>query len=297
MAGALQNLASSAKGMFFDGAGEKAVLYVLNPKYDTLSDAEIGQVANSLVQKLRGGATDNGILEKAKEKLNPAGAAANEDYGFANDANGKAVGVVSSQQKEFIKIEVQYNPQSIRMYSAIGKQQELDRKDNGMNRLIISNLSGKTRMSFDLIFDDMDIVDSFMLDGVPVNITGVVNKGIDAFKHRGTKHSVRKQMDAIMSLLSSLRTQQVIFAWSKMTFRGMLTNVTNTYTMFNTEGNPVRGTMHIEITQESKEDNIIAYDKTEWEKAFKNRFSQSDSVGKKSTASKILNNGILNIDI
>lgn len=293
----MAGIIDSAKGMIFAGAKEKAALYILNPAYYDITDQQIGKAANDIVGKIKKGGKDEGLLDKAKNALVPA--AVDKTKTFGNDLKGKSIGKVSNLRKEFIKVEVQFNPQSIRLYSGIGKQQDLERKDNGMNKLVVTNLSGKTRMSFDLIFDDVDITDAFMLEGIPVNVSQGVNKAVDKIKHGKEIHSVRKVMDAFLSLLASLKTQQVIFAWSKMTFRGTLTNVDNTFTMFNTKGNPVRGIMHIEITQEIRENSKtnFRYDKGEWDKAFKNRFKKSDSVGSKSTASKIMNNNVLNIDI
>ncbi len=287
------DLGTAAAGMF-GGSIEKAVLYVLNPGFDHINDDELGDAANELVASIRSGSKESSIMEKAKNVID--GDMQPPQYaGFGND-KGKALGAVSSLKNQFIKFEVQYNPESIRMYSAIGKQQEVNKQATGMNKMNIYNLTGgKTRMSFDLIFDDMDVVDSFMLDGVNINASAAVSKAKDVMSHDDGFHSVRKVMDAFMSLLSSIRTQQVIFAWSKMTFRGMLTNVSNRFTMFNTKGNPVRGVMHLEITQETKENNLFKYDETEWQKAFENRFAQGPEVGKASAAQKAMNNSVLNI--
>ena len=291
-----KNLGRSAVGMFADGSVEKAALYVLNPEQltDEFTDADLGDAANKLLKSLRKGEKDDSGESGAGEAVNLN--KLKDVPSFGNDQKGAFIGRKSALQSEFIKIEVQYNPQTIRLYSLIGKQKKMKNDESGTNSLVVTNYSGKTRMSFDLIFDDVDIMDSFMIEGIPTNVSGVVNKGIDRYK-KGGVHSVRKRMDAILSLLSSLRSQQVIFAWSKMAFRGALTNVHNTYTMFNKAGNPVRGTMHIEITQETSENNQFAYDNNEWEEAFKARFQNSDSVGAKSAFSKITNNSILNLDI
>ena len=293
----VKNLGRSAAGMFVDGCVEKAALYILNPIYETedFSDKALGDAANDLVKKLRDGASDNSKLSGVGEALNTKNLKKVENFG--NDEKGAFIGKKSELREEFIKIPVQYNPETIRIYSLIGKQQEMNKSEGGMNRLVVTNFSGKTRMSFDLIFDDCDIVDAFMLEGIPVNVSGAAQKVADMAMKGGLTHSVRKRMDAILSLLSSLRTQQVVFAWAKMTFRGALTTVNNKYTMFNTDGNPIRGTMHLEITQETTENNQFVYDNNEWEKAFKTRFADSDSVGGASGFSKVVNNSILNLNI
>ena len=51
MPGMLDNLTSSAKGMLFDGAGEKAILYVLNPASDLDKLSDIAKAANGLYRR------------------------------------------------------------------------------------------------------------------------------------------------------------------------------------------------------------------------------------------------------
>ncbi|MBO4457639.1 MAG: hypothetical protein J5802_07960 [Butyrivibrio sp.] len=86
---------------------------------------------------------------------------------------------------------------------------------------------------------------------------------------------VRKKMDSIMSLLSSSYTQQVIFCWSKMIFRGTVTSVSNTYNMFDPHGIPISGTVNLSISQKTKDTD--ADDKVYWDSAFKNYFKSHRS--------------------
>jgi len=125
----------------------------------------------------------------------------------------------------------------------------------------------------------------------------------DLTTNRGkNSHSVRKRMDAIMSLLSHPDTQQVIFFWSRMVFRGMVTSVRNTYTMFNPAGNPIRGKMHIEITQD-REKKALQYDESYWDNSYKEIFKQNKSqegdadADKQGMWNKLSNNAFLNINI
>jgi hypothetical protein len=107
-------------------------------------------------------------------------------------------------------------------------------------------------------------------------------------------------MDAIMSLLSSAATQQVVFFWAKMCFRGTITDVGNKFTMFNPQGNPIRGEMHIELTQD-KAAKHLNYDDNYWDEAFNKCFKPKDGLagaaGGISTANAFLNNNFINLNL
>ncbi len=288
----ISDVANSAKGMFTDGAmTEKAAIFVLNPACQNLKLDDIADAANSLLDSLKSGS----LLEDTKEKLTSDKIKDVTGYGSKN--NKKGIGEVAKEdsQKRWIKVKVQYNPATIRMYSAIGRLQDFDKKENGISKLNIINLSGKTKLSFDLIFDDVDNIDAFMLENLTPNVGNVASKAGDMVTHAGGNgHSVRKQMDAFMSLLSVFETQQVVFCWANMSFRGTLTTVNNHFTMFNTKGNPVRGVMHLEITQETNEKNVLKYDSKVWDDAFYKKFTEA-TVGGLSTFDQLKNNNILNI--
>jgi hypothetical protein len=243
-----------------------------------------------------------------------------DTLGFGDTMKGIGGGIVDffkpgakSKQKvgdldkdgKFLKFTFQYNPASLRLYSVNGKLQSKS-DNNGAESLRMTEYAGKTRLSFDIIFDDCDNMNAFMFNEIAnINVTGAINKGLSLLQSGGNTHSVRKRMDAIMSLLSSPSTQQVIFFWSRMVFRGTVTSVTNTFTMFNPKGNPIRGTMHLEITQDKAYSQKKLYDEKYWENAFNEAFKPPkggigpDGVagvcGGQSWLDKATNNPFLNI--
>ncbi|MCR5402664.1 MAG: hypothetical protein K6E91_02460 [Butyrivibrio sp.] len=294
MPAGLDNFGSSLKGMFTDGAGEKAVLYIyLTDAFSIKSkddfNKEVGEL-NTLATSL---------MKETKSRISPGNLWKDAKNTFIPGSSGPdKVGELTSDKK-FIKFTVQYNPQTVRLSSVSGKVQA-KKADGGIEKLDVYNFAGKSKLSFDLIFDDCDNMNAFMInDVVNTNVSGLVNKGLDAYSHGGLTHSVRKRMDAIMSLLSSRATQQVIFAWGKMIFRGSITDVENRFIMFNPAGNPIRGEMHIELTQD-KATADLNYDETYWDKAFKDCFKPAtkDSLtGLKGNSylDRLSNNPFLNI--
>ena len=302
--GSLSNFTQSMMGMFTDGAVEKAVLYIY------LQDVK--QKLNEQDSKREMRFELNNILDLEKELMKKAGTTEGVLDNLKN-VGGSVKGYFTPGKKSkqkvgemykgtYMKFDVQYNPATIRLYSVNGKVQERGNHNGGVDRLSIMDFSGKSKMSFDLIFDDCDNMNAFMFNEVAnMNITSGINKGLSLLQNGGNTHSVRKRMDAIMSTLSTSATQQVVFAWSRMVFRGTITDVSNKFTMFNPQGNPIRGEMHIEITQDKKI-RELRYDETYWDNAFKECFKSSNGAGglsgiagKQNWVDKATNNPFLNI--
>ena len=275
-----------AQGMLTQNATQKAVLYILNPEKYRSSISDIAKAANELDKKLR----------KTDKSAFNASVSLKKSLGWTSKKTDDDIFEAVEGNDMFLKMEVQYNPASLRLFSGIGKQQSFDRNDNGLNKLTVINLAGKTRLSCDLFFDDMNIQDSFMLEGLTPNLGNVTDKVTDLATHGLKGHTVRRKMDAMMSLLSSFHAQQVVFHWSTMVFRGTLTNVQNDYMMFNTRGNPVRGKVHIEITQETSKNGELDYKQDIWDDAFYSVFKENEA-GKMSTMQKIANGSLLNLSL
>ncbi len=297
--GAFSNFSQSVQGMFTAGAVEKAVLYIYLEDIRQNTNRSMAEELKSVLK-----------LEKDLMKKNKSTSGVLDDLkGMGNSIKDSFIPGAKSQQKlgevyedTYLKFPVQYNPATIRLYSVNGQVKERSSNNGGVNRLAIMDFSGKSKMSFDLIFDDCDNSNAFMLNELAnANITSGVNKGMSLLQNGGNFHSVRKKMDAIMSLLSSYQTQQVVFAWSRMVFRGTVTDVSNRFTMFNPQGNPIRGEMHLEITQDKGIKNL-RYDDAYWKRAFEDCFKADSGmpdvagvVGKQNWADKAMNNPFLNI--
>ena len=311
--GAIDNLGTSVKGMFTDGAGEKAVLYVY---LADISKSATKEENDADFKKEMGDLNDleKDIMKKAQNKasfkgsMQNGGASLVEGIKNTFKPGGKSadnIGELDTEHNKFVKIKVQYNPATIRLSSVSGKIQSL-KGEEGIDRLSVYRFKGKSKISFDLIFDDEDNMNAFMLnDVVNSNFTGAANKGLNTLQHGGNNYSVRKKMDAMMSLLSSSHTQQVLFVWSNMCFRGSLTYVGNKFTMFNPEGHPIRGEMHLEITQ-NKQIEELKYDERYWQNAFKNCFKEKNAIenagiaaanSSSSTMDKIFNNNFINLSL
>ena len=194
----------------------------------------------------------------------------------------------------YLALEVQYNPSSIYLETVAGTQMNfspVNMGDASTNQLRQNVEPVATTLSVQLLFDSVNIYDSFLLSNTSLTIGNAVALGT------GT-HSVKPQMDGIMSLLTREYTRHVLFFWAKMCFQGELSSVSSHYTMFNTSGNPVRGDIRLTIRQ--SEDPSAKYENSYWEKAFTKAFGESNEAtftSASGTASKLLNNSILNLNL
>ena len=201
------------------------------------------------------------------------------------------------KDQEYLAMEVQYNPSSIQMQTTTGSQLDYcgGSMGNMANNMIVQNVvPTSTTMNVQLVFDEVNLFDAFMVN----NVNSPVGSGVQAVKNLVQKqYSVQHQIEGILSLLTMDATRQVVFYWAKMCFRGELTAVQANYTMFNKSGNPIRGTVNLSIRQGEQ---AGVYDPDNWEKAYDNLFKKSKNGnmgGGASTFSKLTNNNILNLNL
>lgn len=277
-----ENLVNSLSGNV-----PKAILCVRNIK--TLEQITSRDGAEERLRKKRDNMKDT--LDAAKD-LQDAFMKATEDA-LSGTVSSKARKNLLGQDQAYLAMEVQYNPSSIQMQTTTGSQ--LDYSGGSMgnmaNNMIIQNIvPTSTTMNVQLIFDEVNMYDAFMVN----NVNSPVGAITQAAKYAVEKeHSVQHQIEGILSLLTMDVTRQVVFYWSKMCFRGELTAVQANYTMFNKSGNPIRGVVNLSIRQGEQAE---LFESSYWGKAYENLFTKGKADGK-STFSKVTNNNVLNLNL
>lgn len=277
-----ENLVNSLSGNV-----PKAILCVRNIK--TLEQITSRDGAEERLRKKRDNMKDT--LDAAKD-LQDAFMKATEDA-LSGTVSSKTRKNLLGQDQAYLAMEVQYNPSSIQMQTATGSQ--LDYSGGSMgnmaNNMIIQNIvPTSTTMNVQLIFDEVNMYDAFMVN----NVNSPVGAIAQAAKYAVEKeHSVQHQIEGILSLLTMDVTRQVVFYWSKMCFRGELTAVQANYTMFNKSGNPIRGVVNLSIRQGEQAE---LFESSYWGKAYENLFTKGKADGK-STFSKVTNNNVLNLNL
>ncbi len=277
-----ENLVNSLSGNV-----PKAILCVRNIK--TLEQITSRDGAEERLRKKRANMKDT--LDAAKD-LQDAFMKATENA-LSGTVSSKARKNLLGQDQAYLAMEVQYNPSSIHMQTATGSQ--LDYSGGSMgnmaNNMIIQNIvPTSTTMNVQLIFDEVNMYDAFMVN----NVNSPVGAIAQAAKYAVEKeYSVQHQIEGILSLLTMDVTRQVVFYWSKMCFRGELTAVQANYTMFNKSGNPIRGVVNLSIRQGEQAE---LFESSYWGKAYENLFKKGKANGK-STFSKVTNNNVLNLNL
>ena len=199
----------------------------------------------------------------------------------------------------YLALEVQYNPSSISMSTQAGKQVQYSGGSlgqGGANQITQIVQPVSTTMSFQLVFDDMNPQDAFVLENMAPTAGNLVSGTADVARKVRGAYSVQAQMDGLMSLLTQPVTSNVIFYWAKMCFQGELVSVSSRYTMFNKDGNPIRGMVDLTIRQGEESGFDVAY----WDEAFTRAFGDpgTDQIsGKMGMATKAMQNNLLNIHL
>ncbi len=203
-----------------------------------------------------------------------------------------------SEKHGYIALGVQYNPTSLRLDTTAGKQMKYS-GDASNPQLQQYKAPSSTTLSFELLFDDVNNMDAFAVSDNPITgltVSNAVNAVTSAVKG---KYSVQSQMEGLLSLLTIEQARHVIFFWAGMCFRGEVTAVSTTYTMFNKKGYPIRGKLGMQIRQGDRgyEENYN-YDESYWIDAFEQTFRD------KKTSEKVMggismatNNAFLNLKL
>ncbi|MCR4591191.1 MAG: hypothetical protein K5668_10275 [Lachnospiraceae bacterium] len=228
------------------------------------------------------------LMKKAEASLKGKAVATYSDVADAAEGNG------------YIALEVQYNPTSLRLDTSAGRQYKYS-GDASATQLQKHDAPSSTTLSFEILFDDTNNMDAFMLGDNPLTNASISNIKNTVSSVVKRKYSVQEQMDGLMSLLTIEQARHVIFFWGDLCFRGEVIQVNSTYTMFNKKGYPIRGKLGIQIRQGDGSDAAVGmekkfnYDESYWIKAFEMTFT--DKAGGASIFSKATNNSLLNLKL
>jgi hypothetical protein len=91
-------------------------------------------------------------------------------------------------------------------------------------------------MSVDLIFDAVNLKDSFMFEKLRFSVGDEFSMVAALLKERG--YTVQPQTNGIIAAMLREGTRQVTFKWADMSFTGYLQEASARYTMFSVSGKP-----------------------------------------------------------
>ena len=211
-------------------------------------------------------------------------------------AGGLSGAAAAAQVTQYHVLEVQYNPSSISLQAnadSIPIQYLQQNLDSGIPTQLQRPPS--VVLSVELVFDAMNIFDSFMWDKFTsgVSAQSITNIATAVSKDKGKVWSVKKQTNGLLAALMRDSTRTVIFKWADMTFSGELTEAQARYTMFSPTGRPVRSVVRLNITQQVKSTADIQY----WDKAMDQLIANSSTTASQSGAASVKSSlgGLINI--
>lgn len=230
-------------------------------------------------------------------------------------ASGSAFNALSVDEKlmkeangaDYILVPVQFNPAGISFQGVGGEIKRGSVGGFGENQIQQFDPPSETTMSMELIFDDTNNKDAFMMDAeLPLlseiasvgGLTQRLEQGVTALKGEG--YSVQDVTELFVAAMVQNFTRLVGFVWNKMLFWGELVGVDLEYTMFNKTGAPIRAKVGLQIRQDQAVGGATPYQtEKEWEKAFRNMFDEdagNNAFGiKNSSATNWLNGNFLNL--
>ena len=215
-----------------------------------------------------------------------ADSAASTAQSALGSVGGLAGGAASTLTGGAKKLVVQYNPSSIAI-QANAESVRFQNLQQNLDNAVPANLvrPPSVVMSVELVFDDMNIADSFMVEKFTSGLSAqTVSNVVNAALKK--TFSVQSQINAFIGLMQDDTTRNIKFQWADMSFVGEVTEAQARYTMFSTSGRPVRGTVRLNITQQVDDKADASY----WDTAFQKFFADGvNEVGARSGLDKVQN--------
>lgn len=199
------------------------------------SVAGIGQISDKLSE----------VTSKVKETT----ASVAGQFPFVNEITKlqQKAATTGIKKKRF---QVKFNPGQL-SFSAIGGSR-IEKKDyvkkEGQVDISFQEMKPRIQMNLQLVFDDYERSEAFMLEKF-TDVAAAARTGINAAVTAGTgkTYSVRPQVEGFMGALRNSHTRKFNFYWGKMKYCGEINEISAEYTMFSTDGNPIRANVNIGI--------------------------------------------------
>ncbi|MDR2770987.1 MAG: hypothetical protein LBB57_03000 [Clostridiales Family XIII bacterium] len=172
-------------------------------------------------------------------------------------------------------LQVQYNPSSLD-FNANAEQIPV----KSLQQNVIADIPQQftkppsVTLSVDLVFDAMNVKDSFMSEKFSTSTGGIASAGLAALNKE--QFTVQPQTNALLALLMFSNTHNVTFYWSDLMFYGIVMEARAKYTMFSVSGRPVRSFVTLMIQQDLG--GTDGGDGTYWDKAFDKCFGDENST-------------------
>ena len=270
------NTVLNGLGSGITGNINKAYILLHKPELNPAEEAEAAQSGGIASKGLAGAAAllKSGVSGTNGRSMGVSGSSLNA---LSTDSTLTAVANLAN----YIPVQVQFNPAAISFQGMGGEIRRESVGGAGENQFQQFDIPSETVMSLELMFDDTNNKDAFMMDAEMPLLSEIasaggmvqrIEQGVDAL--RGKQYSVQDTTELFVAAMVQNFTRLVGFAWNKIIFWGELVGVNVQYTMFNKQGNPIRAKVSLQIRQDqSVDDNGPYATEKHWEKAFNKMFT------------------------
>lgn len=210
-----------------------------------------------------------GRLDRATAAADAARSAVQNAAGAAQsavqNAAGAAQGVVQNAAGGALPgaagkvFQVQFNPQSLQINArGGGRVPKTNFASGGATTIEYGELNPYIEISTTLIFDAVNNHDAFFADKFTIGATSVVKGAATAARAlAGKTWSVQPQVEGFIGALRKAGRRDITFTWGHMSYTGVLNGVDSKYTMFNSNGSPIRA--EVGIRMQCTGDTALSY--------------------------------------
>lgn len=291
----MAGIGSSISGSITDNLGiiEKAVIEII--------DMSGREVKEKKAPRVVGGAGRPDASLTAGNSLMNKGVLADElrSMGVANDeVSDRYVETVANKGRRYFT--VQFNPTSLQLSGHAGgyvqkmnyggEDKDNDGQDDPHQSASYSRGITSITLSVSLLFDACDNQAAFLDDKLTMNPTSVgTGLAKAAMTEAGKKKvTIQKEVEGFIAALRNRYTRLITFHWGEFNYSGILRSVGANYSMFNPDGEPVRGTVDLSIM--CADDELWPNSLAVWQQRYKNAFKSSESLVKvRQKAGSLLN--------
>ncbi len=189
---------------------------------------------------------------------------------------------VPTAEKKKRRFRVKFNPSEITFQANGGNRVARTNFTSGGNQAMhYVEMKPRIQIRVPLIFDDYERTETFMMEKFS-DPTAILRTGATAAVSAVTKrvYSVRPQVEGFIGALRNTHTRKLTFYWGNLCYKGILNELSASYTMFSIEGRPVRAVVSIGFicSDETEADGNMGQWMTSYRKAFEGTASRLESV-------------------
>ena len=144
---------------------------------------------------------------------------------------------------------VQFNPASLNISGVSGGSYEMFDFGGDGKSAKTTPLRPNLSLNVVLIFDQMDLVNSFPMDSIDYSLSSGLQKTLKAVTNITTSLpiSVQAATEGFVGVLTNPYTKLVCFEWGRLRYKGVIKNVNANYKLFDVLGRPVRSEVALSI--------------------------------------------------